>query len=171
MTTFVNQYVMIYKCGHSKDRICKSLHIDLQMRFYSTIAFVNQFNFKNATAFFTNAFKRKAALNKGSLFLYFVLVTWFIFSVISYLNIYFRSCFIQLQFSVRERWHNCNNVLYSLYSCKRYFVIIILYLYILSIYKNLLYRILNKVHVLIETLFIYITFCCDTIIFFHFLLD
>ena len=25
-------------------------------------------DFKNATAFFTNAFKRKAALNKGSLF-------------------------------------------------------------------------------------------------------
>ena len=38
------------------------------MRSYSTTAFVKQFNFKNATAFFTNAFKRKAALNKGSLF-------------------------------------------------------------------------------------------------------
>ena len=35
---------------------------------YSTTAFVKQFNFKNATAFFTNAFKRKVALNKGSLF-------------------------------------------------------------------------------------------------------
>ena len=74
MTTFVNQYVMIYKCGHSKDRICKSLHIDLQMRFYSTIAFVNQFNFKNATAFFTNAFNRKAALNKEYSFNLFALV-------------------------------------------------------------------------------------------------
>ena len=44
------------------------------MRSYPRTAFVNQFNFKNATAFFTNAFKRKAALNKGSLFSYFVLV-------------------------------------------------------------------------------------------------
>jgi len=38
------------------------------MRSYSTTAFVKQFNIKNATAFFTNVFKRKAALNKGSLF-------------------------------------------------------------------------------------------------------
>ena len=38
------------------------------MRSYPTTAFVKQFNFKNSTAFFTNAFKRKAALNKGSLF-------------------------------------------------------------------------------------------------------
>ena len=44
------------------------------MRSYPTTAFVKQFNFKNATAFFTNAFKRKTALNKGSLFSYFVLV-------------------------------------------------------------------------------------------------
>jgi len=45
------------------------------MRSYPRTAFVNQFNFKNATVFFTNAFKRKAALNKWSLFSYFVLVT------------------------------------------------------------------------------------------------
>ena len=44
------------------------------MRSYHRTVFVNQFNYKNATAFFTNAFKRKAALNKGSLFSYFVLV-------------------------------------------------------------------------------------------------
>ena len=44
------------------------------MRSYHRTAFVNKFNYKNATAFFTNAFKRKAALNKGSLFSYFVLV-------------------------------------------------------------------------------------------------
>jgi len=67
MTAFVIQFRMIYKCGHSKDN-------DLQMRSYPRTAFVNQFNYKNATAFFTNAFKRKAALNKGSLFSYFVLV-------------------------------------------------------------------------------------------------
>jgi len=29
-----------------------------------TAAFVNQINLKNVTAFFTNAFKRKAVLNK-----------------------------------------------------------------------------------------------------------
>ena len=44
------------------------------MRSYPRTAFVNQFNYKNATAFFTNAFKRKAALNKQSLFSNFVLV-------------------------------------------------------------------------------------------------
>ena len=44
------------------------------MRSYPRTAFVNQFNYKNATAFFTNAFKRKAALNKWSLFSNFVLV-------------------------------------------------------------------------------------------------
>ena len=44
------------------------------MRSYPRTAFVNQFNYKNDTACFTNAFKRKAALNKGSLFSYFVLV-------------------------------------------------------------------------------------------------
>jgi len=44
------------------------------MRSYPRIAFVNQFNYKNVTAFFTNAFKRKAALNKWSLFSNFVLV-------------------------------------------------------------------------------------------------
>ena len=44
------------------------------MRSYPRTAFVNQFNYKNATAFFTNAFKRKAALNKWSLSSNFVLV-------------------------------------------------------------------------------------------------
>ena len=44
------------------------------MRFQGKTAFVNQFNYKIATAFFTNAFKRKAALNKWSLFSNFVLV-------------------------------------------------------------------------------------------------
>ena len=52
------------------------------MRSYPRTAFVNQFNYKNVTAFFTNAFKRKAALNKGWLFSYFVLVTF------QYMNFY-----------------------------------------------------------------------------------
>ena len=47
----------------------------LQMRFQSKTAFVNQINFKNATAFFTNAFKRKPALNKEYSFNLFALVT------------------------------------------------------------------------------------------------
>jgi len=38
-------------------------------------AFVNQINLKNATAFFTNAFKRWAALNKERSFIIFVLVS------------------------------------------------------------------------------------------------
>ena len=37
-------------------------------------AFVNQINLKNVTVFFTNAFKRKAALNKERSFLHFALV-------------------------------------------------------------------------------------------------
>ena len=37
-------------------------------------AFVNKHNFKNATAFFTNAFKREPALNKEYSFNLFALV-------------------------------------------------------------------------------------------------
>ena len=44
------------------------------MRFYSRTTFVNQINFKNATAFFTNAFNRKPALNKEYSFNLFALV-------------------------------------------------------------------------------------------------
>ena len=44
------------------------------MRLNVKTAFVNQINLKNATAFFTNAFKRKAALNKEHSFLHFALV-------------------------------------------------------------------------------------------------
>ena len=46
----------------------------LQMRLSGKTAFINQHNFKNATAFFTIAFKRWAALNKECSFLIFVLV-------------------------------------------------------------------------------------------------
>jgi len=38
-------------------------------------ALVNELNYKNATAFFTKAFERKAALNKPQLFIHFALVT------------------------------------------------------------------------------------------------
>jgi len=41
------------------------------MRFLSLAAFINQINFKNVTAFFTNTFKRKTALNKEHSFLHF----------------------------------------------------------------------------------------------------
>ena len=44
------------------------------MWFYSRTAFVNQINFKNATAFFTNVFNRKPALNKEYSFNLFALV-------------------------------------------------------------------------------------------------
>jgi len=49
------------------------------MRSYPTTAFVKQFNLKNASVFFINAFKRKAALNKGSLFYISALVIAFKF--------------------------------------------------------------------------------------------
>ena len=45
---------MIYKCGFSHNRICKSLDIDLQVRFYVTTAVVNAFypkNLKRASSF------------------------------------------------------------------------------------------------------------------------
>ena len=58
------------------------------MRSYPRIAFVNQFNYKNATAFFTNAFKRKAALNKWSLFSNFVLVIITLYIIILYIILY-----------------------------------------------------------------------------------
>jgi len=47
---------------------------DLQMQLNVKTAFENQINFKNATTFFTNAFKRKATLNKEHSFLHFALV-------------------------------------------------------------------------------------------------
>jgi len=62
------------------------------MRFYSRTAFVNQFNFKNATAFFTNAFNRKPALNKEYSFNLFALV-----GIIA--QVLARSCLSEIFFS------------------------------------------------------------------------
>ena len=44
------------------------------MRFYSRTAFVNQINCKNVTAFLTNSFNHKPALNKEYSFNLFALV-------------------------------------------------------------------------------------------------